>query len=123
MTDALTTKADGPAIAGDPTPGPWRVCERAENPTWFVGTTIYSQPTGQRVADAFVLSPYHSANAHLIAAAPELYAALERIANAHDCGCRPCRGQCRSQHVLQIALDEIRDQARAALRLARGEQS
>ncbi|MDY7532380.1 hypothetical protein RGV33_11955 [Pseudomonas sp. Bout1] len=55
------------------------------------------------------------ANAKLIAAAPDLFKALERIARPHDCGCGPCTGSCTSQEALQITVDEIRDLAKAAI--------
>lgn len=57
----------------------------------------------------------------LIAAAPELFAALERIARPHDCGCVPCTGSCTSQEALQITVDEMRELAKAAITKARGE--
>lgn len=49
------------------------------------------------------------------AAAPDLLAALERIASPHDCGCVPCTGQCRSQIALEIAVEEMQGLARAAI--------
>ncbi|AYZ71308.1 hypothetical protein EGY09_15350 [Stenotrophomonas maltophilia] len=60
------------------------------------------------------------ANARLIAAAPELLEALERIALPHDCGCVPCTGQCRSQIALEIAVEEMQGLARAAIAKATG---
>lgn len=45
-----------------------------------------------------------------------LRGALRQIAAPHDCGCNPCRGQCRSQEALAITVDELRDAARAALK-------
>ncbi|MCU1123504.1 MULTISPECIES: hypothetical protein [Stenotrophomonas] len=60
------------------------------------------------------------ANARLIAAAPELLEALERIALPHDCGCVPCTGQCRSHIALEIAVEEMQGLARAAIAKATG---
>lgn len=60
-------------------------------------------------------------HANLIAAAPELLAACERIARPRECGCNPCRGQCMSQEVLIIEADEMRELARAAISKARGQ--
>lgn len=40
---------------------------------------------------------------------------LGRIAVLPDCGCKPCTGQCRSQAVLLIELEEIRALAAVAL--------
>lgn len=41
--------------------------------------------------------------------------ALGRIAAPLDCGCRPCRGSCRSETALSIELEERQDVARQAL--------
>ncbi len=46
-------------------------------------------------------------------------AALEKIASPGDCGCVPCRGQCRSEFNLSLELDERRDIASEALALLR----
>jgi hypothetical protein len=78
------------------TPGPWYLSShtsfiRAEGPKGFNICAIEEQ----------VEWP---GNAHLIAAAPELYEALEKMANAHHAGA-----------------DELRSFARAALKKARGE--
>jgi hypothetical protein len=48
-----------------------------------------------------------------------LVAALESIAASPNCGCHPCRGQCRSQPALEIELDSIRALARETLAAAR----
>lgn len=44
--------------------------------------------------------------------------ALRDIAAPTECGCSPCRGDCRSQEALQIHIDAIQDIARAALEQA-----
>jgi hypothetical protein len=44
-----------------------------------------------------------------------LMAALEKIAQPLDCGCKPCTGQCRSEYSLGIELEERREIARNAL--------
>lgn len=41
--------------------------------------------------------------------------ALRRIARPHDCGCKPCTGQCRSQDALSIEIEAMRDEANAAV--------
>lgn len=42
--------------------------------------------------------------------------ALKRIAEyTHECGCVPCRDQCRSKEALQVTLDCLIDDAREAL--------
>jgi hypothetical protein len=57
----------------------------------------------------------HQANAKLIAAAPDLLKALERIARDHDCGCVPCTGACVSEASLRITVEEIRELARETI--------
>jgi hypothetical protein len=42
-------------------------------------------------------------------------AALREIAAGIDCGCVPCRGQCRSESVLAMELEGRQDVATAAL--------
>lgn len=42
--------------------------------------------------------------------------ALERITRPHDCGCVPCTGSCASKYALEIALEEIREIAGAAIK-------
>jgi hypothetical protein len=41
--------------------------------------------------------------------------ALRRIVRPSDCGCWPCRGDCRSATALQIEIDGIKDLAKRAL--------
>lgn len=66
------------------TEGPWSVCDEAVNDQWHVGLTvgqISKDDSGKviggcRIADPCVLTRKCFANAHLIAAAPEMYDAL-----------------------------------------------
>jgi len=51
----------------------------------------------------------------------DLLTALQRIAQPLDCGCVPCRGQCRSQVALECEVEERQDIARAALAKAQGQ--
>lgn len=53
----------------------------------------------------------------------DLLAALENIGRPHDCGCKPCTGQCRSQEALAITLDEIRCIATEAIIAATSDPS
>lgn len=46
---------------------------------------------------------------------PTLRDVLKKIAAPMDCGCVPCRGQCRSAEALQIEIDAIKDMASEAL--------
>jgi hypothetical protein len=62
------------------TPGPWEAIRDAV-PAGFTQFTVYAEGSGRRVATAFEAD----ANAQLIAAAPELLAAL--IALDHDIDC------------------------------------
>jgi hypothetical protein len=52
-----------------------------------------------------------------------LLEALGNISSPHDCGCKPCTGQCRSQEALAITLDEIRCIATEAIIAATTEPS
>lgn len=45
----------------------------------------------------------------------KLRRALSDIARPGDCGCRPCRGQCRTKEALEIDIDGLRTIAREAL--------
>ena len=56
------------------TPGPWSTSKDAV-PAGYVQVTVYEEATGRRVATAFE----QEANAYLIAAAPELLAALREV--------------------------------------------
>jgi hypothetical protein len=64
--------------------GPWAVCIDAPNPLWHAGTTIFSQTEGKRVADVCVLNSEYKGNARILAAAPEMLAALQMIIRASD---------------------------------------
>ena len=56
------------------TPGPWAISRDAV-PAGWVQNTICAEGSGERVATAFLAEE----NAHLIAAAPDLLAALENL--------------------------------------------
>ncbi len=58
------------------TPGPW-VASFDAVPDWHTQATIIEESTGERVSIAFG----SEANVRLIAAAPELFAALQRVAD------------------------------------------
>ena len=62
------------------TPGPWKWAE------WYNG--LYSGKQAvldyQPYQGMYLIYPNQEANAHLIAAAPDLYETLERILMAHD---------------------------------------
>jgi len=64
------------------TPGPWAiyassVADQAER-SWMKGVTIYSEPTGKRIADTCWLNSSNDHNARLIVAAPDMLAALKK---------------------------------------------
>lgn len=100
------------------TPGPW---------SYWSGYNPFDKLEAQVTANGgdIVIASYNSlieqgeANACLMAAAPELLKALERIAREHDCGCAPCVGSCRSKEALEITVEEIQEIARAAIAKAR----
>lgn len=63
-----------------------------------------------------LLTPYiEQAKSSAEARIAVLEKTLGRIAVLPECGCKPCTGQCRSQAVLLIELEEIRALARTAL--------
>ena len=91
------------------TPGPWRVDSR------HVGLMIESDPHGPR-ALASISTPIDDidrANAALIAAAPELYEALEALTKDEEL--------ILAAHGIEPSGNRLVKQARAALAKARGE--
>jgi hypothetical protein len=120
------------------TPGPWRVdgddegCDgvpyieiaTGESSTYHV--IAHVQPTfkqGQTLSDDdWSLEASDEANAHLIAAAPELYDALEKALAALDADVEGAPLDNREGRLAQAWLRGIfGESARAALRKARGE--
>lgn len=78
------------------TPRPWFVCGESPNTTWNEGVTIGkklvdSRLNAQRVADVCVLNPEYKANAHLIAAAPDMYEYIARLPCPNSL--TPCRAK------------------------------
>lgn len=67
------------------TNGPWFVCPDGRNDRWRPGLTIGAVRHGARICDVFALAheDFGAANARLIAAAPDLYEELERLAHAY----------------------------------------
>lgn len=70
------------------TPGPWAiyassVADQAER-SWMKGVTIYSEPTGKRIADTCWLNSSNDPNARLISAAPDLLASLKLVLSLYD---------------------------------------
>lgn len=93
------------------TPGPWRKCVGAATVSTPKSAAesedleyINCEDTGSTDAES-------EANAHLIAAAPDLYAFIERIANPNQNGDPTDR-----------AYAHLRDEARQLIAKARGEQ-
>ena len=98
------------------TPGPWKVVD-GYYPGFIKIVGASFEPSIVLTATDLDFKDYcrRTADAQLMAAAPDLLKALERIARPHDCGCVPCTGSCTSQESLQITVDEIRDLAKAAI--------
>jgi hypothetical protein len=100
-------------MSAKPTPGPWRAALKSEK-TWNMG--IYDSDGNEvasvNVRSAFV-APRRDADAHLIAAAHELFAELEAMTELF-LNRYPTKGL---DGVAQIRVDA----ARAALAKARGE--
>lgn len=95
------------------TPGPWVVTTDLRQDDEIICDMLNEKgyvaiTKGQKLAN-------WRADAKLIAAAPDLLKALERIARPHDCGCVPCTGSCTSEMALQITVDEMRELARDAI--------
>ncbi|MBX9404782.1 hypothetical protein K5E40_03715 [Pseudomonas baetica] len=100
------------------TPGPWGIQD--DHGKRWIETTTGNDDTIAEIHRRRDKGSVYScgealANAKLIAAAPDLYKALERIARPHDCGCVPCTGSCTSEMSLQITVEEMRELARAAI--------
>lgn len=71
-----------PVAAGEHTPGPWHI-KQAESGH----TAIYPENSRERVADIYCpldVDGHHAANARLIAAAPDMLAALQQVAAQPD---------------------------------------
>lgn len=98
------------------TPGPWRIGTPGPNGCYTIGTErgLMTAMIAHSISEPGQVDEA-KANASLIAAAPDLLKALERIAREHDCGCVPCVGSCRSQEALEITVEEIQEIARSAI--------
>lgn len=88
------------------TPGPWETSRDAV-PAGHVQITVYAAADGQRVATAF----REEANARLIAAAPDLLAAMEEALDALRC-------EGSYEHLSRRSSGEQIDAAHAILRAA-----
>jgi hypothetical protein len=96
------------------TPGPWPVDQSGDGKRYIIGKGLVEGPNGYEVAEVYADdAPYAEtrANARLIAAAPDLYEALEAILQTVD-----------AQYASGIRWDPAqRDAARKALAKANGE--
>ena len=114
------------------TPGPWQITEPNGQGN---GISIVGPDEWPRLPEAWlgikVTSAEQIANANLIAAAPDLYEALENtidyLYQQITDGCKGCFGDCASANPKPsfCPLREMQrdyDQARAALAKARGEE-
>ncbi|MDV6189835.1 hypothetical protein RYH75_11280 [Stenotrophomonas geniculata] len=102
-------------------PGPWAVTPHPQTHVDVFGVGVIRDDKEFQYGLSHTFCYQNAeANARLIAAAPDLLEALERIARPHDCGCVPCTGQCRSQIALEIAVEEMQELARAAIAKATG---
>lgn len=104
------------------TPGPWKT-QFKRHAELQAGSHVHVLTDGENFNIGLLSSWVNDAdtkaeaeaNAKLIAAAPDMWKALERIARPHDCGCVPCTGSCTSEIALQITVDEMRELARSAI--------
>lgn len=104
MMGTMTSAASGQVTTGDHTPGPWRVTANADvvlAKDEAIVIAWVSSPDSYEGGDAASM-----ANARLIAAAPEMYAALKRIVSSGEVICTKI-----SEH------NCVFDQARSALKL------
>ena len=90
------------------TPGPWRASATREVFSPSKRTVCRAHLDGERCTEAL-------ANAHLIAAAPDMYEALERLA-----GMKPGRANAATAQDLYLTVRAI---AESALAKARGESA
>lgn len=110
--------------AGGHTPGPWFVCgdpgRESKNPYWREGRRIGSAPQGTWVADVadFRCESQSRADARLIAAAPDMLAALKAAQSALAMMIAP--DAIKNTSVLHAFTNatEAEAKARAAIRLA-----
>ncbi len=92
------------------TPGPWSVCNMT---SWCC---VDHAEWGTTVAEIGENDETGLANAHLIAAAPELYEALQAMIDLQE-NATPFGGE-----IYRDRVDRVFDQCRAALAKARGEK-
>lgn len=105
------------------TPGPWAVCDEPPNEYWYKGLTIGVADPGdaRRVCDVHDWGlafgdEMTKANAHLIAAAPDLLAACEfALAHCEDF----VRDQLEGTSMLNAAMEKL-NPIRAAIAKAKG---
>ena len=93
------------------TPGPWKIVPSGVGNPRIVGADGYAVAACRpkySTPDDYAIA---AANAHLIAAAPDLLEALKRLLGFTQGGCAD----------LQLQEQEIYDQARAAIKKATGE--
>lgn len=64
------------------TKGPWKVLlDEPKNQYWDKGGSVYSENLGQKICDVSTLSMHKEANAHLIAASPDMFEVLDSLEN------------------------------------------
>ena len=90
------------------TPGPWGFCFQSVDPEWAIVSTAGGSVIANVNADC-----RQNANARLIAAAPDMYAAASEIIRLHD----TYTGEPRDDDAISLAMADLR----AALARANGE--
>jgi hypothetical protein len=106
-------------MSGAWTKGPWRVVKDSRH----VVDVLAGNRDVVSVYGGGVGLEYRDANAHLIAAAPDLYAALDGLlaaysepdqqicCNGHECGCRGASVRDLAEHHARAALAKARGEA------------
>ena len=102
------------------TPGPWVAQSQADPQVWSINAPIGDANIGHKTWDGLAVvygcderpltgAAVAAANAHLIAAAPDLYEALYEMAAQHKCGCgHPHCNACDRDALAKAALSKAK---------------
>ena len=94
------------------TPGPWSCFYKHKYDEWHVSMPVAGSSMRAGLCDDGIESPNREADAHLIAAAPDMYEALEAAEELHQTGLIAASNE---------LIERVATSRRAALSKARGE--